>query len=221
MISRKSLRACTKLGKHRGHHNMARREEGNMRPRRKSAFAQGCKCVTTPIKRMSETLLFPFLINTNCESNCCSHETLLHDRTLSTFRYVQLQMRSESDNNVETCEFNKSKNICPNHAGKTSVLVSPSSKEQAPALLSPYLLQTTQNALDDLSPTDKSFHMPLSCASRVPKLNLTVLQLWNSFISVISSMMAATVSPCTQMGTQDLLHDPWVGPRRKLFAHPS
>ena len=29
-----------KTGKHRGHHSVARREEGNMRPGRKSAFAQ-------------------------------------------------------------------------------------------------------------------------------------------------------------------------------------
>ena len=38
---------------------MVRKEVGNMRPGRKSVFAQERKCATTPTKRMSETLLFP------------------------------------------------------------------------------------------------------------------------------------------------------------------
>ena len=38
---------------------MVRREERNMRPGGKSAFAQERKCATTPTKRMSETLYLP------------------------------------------------------------------------------------------------------------------------------------------------------------------
>ena len=54
MQSRGSVTSAESV--HRGHHNMTRKEEGNMRYRRKSAFAQERERAATLTGRMSETL---------------------------------------------------------------------------------------------------------------------------------------------------------------------
>ena len=54
MQSRESVTSAESV--HRGHHNMTRKEEGNVRHRRKSAFAQERECAATLTRRMSETL---------------------------------------------------------------------------------------------------------------------------------------------------------------------
>ena len=77
-ISRKSLRACTILGNHRGHHNMARREEGNMRRDARVHLRKGANTRQHQSSACLKHSNFLKLTKTNCES------TAVHMKLFST-----------------------------------------------------------------------------------------------------------------------------------------